>query len=50
MLDEVDCRALIDTTWSAKDAMSKYAKVLNVFVEEDDDAFFLCDVGGDEDG
>jgi hypothetical protein len=50
VFDKVDGRAFIDPTSAADDAMSEYAEVLIVLVEEDDDSLLSLDVGGDEDG
>jgi hypothetical protein len=50
VFDEVDGRTLIDASLASNDTMCEDAKVLSMFVEEDDHSLFVIEVGGDEDG
>jgi hypothetical protein len=50
VFDEVDGRTLIDASLVSNDTMCEDAKVLSMFVEEDDHSLFVIEVGGDEDG
>ena len=50
ILDEVDRRTLVNSSLASDDTMSEDAKILGMFVEEDNDSFLVLEVGGDEDG
>ena len=50
VFDHVDHGARIDSTPATNESMGTNAKILIIFIEEDDDFFFGLKIRGDEDG